>query len=496
MQAGISPTPYKSPDPYYLPKRRVSCHNILDFRLYVCLPDKIGAIALKTYIQNYDQLLSHGDKKLRSMALQMLDAALDASNPYKPTKELVHLDGTSVYVGPHLYDLTERNNIYVLGAGKATFPIAKALEDVLGDKITEGLIILKKGHIGVLDKIRIVEASHPIPDGKGFRGAKEMLKIAKRAGEGDIVFACITGGSSALLPMPVDTITLDEKKMVNRLLLSSGASILEINAVRKHISKIKGGRLACAVFPAELINLTVSDVIGDPLDYITDPTAPDTSTFDDALKTLTKYNLLEKVPNSVRTHIEMADPLHESPKEFGDMVYHNFMLTNNDSACEASAVAAKSLGLRPMILSTMFDGESRELGRAFASIAKEIRKCQRPLKQPCVLIGGGESIVTLNRNFGKGGPNQEFVVSTILNLEGQKNFCVAGLDTDGTDGPTDVAGAIADAFTADAADARGVKLHNSLENHEVLPALISLDEIIVTGPTGTNVNDLKFLILR
>jgi glycerate-2-kinase len=144
----------------------------------------------------------------------------------------------------------------------------------------------------------------------------------------------------------------------------------------------------------------------------------------------------------------------------------------------------------------MFDGESRELGRAFASIAKEIRKCQRPLKQPCMLIGGGESIVTLNRNFGKGGPNQEFVVSTILNLEGQKNFCVAGLDTDGTDGPTDVAGAIADAFTADAADARGVKLHNSLENHEVLPALISLDEIIVTGPTGTNVNDLKFLILR
>lgn len=451
---------------------------------------------MKTYIQNRDQLLSHGDRKLRTMALQIIDAALEASNPYHATKKLIHLDGNSLHVGSHIYDLSGKKSIYVVGTGKATLPIAKALEDLLGGRITQGLVVLKKGQIGSLNHIRIIEASHPIPDSNGFRGAREMIKLANRAGEGDIVFACITGGSSALLPMPVAPIRLTEKKKVNRLLLSSGASIFEINAVRKHLSKIKGGRLALAVFPAVLINLTVSDVIGDPLDYITDPTVPDTSTFQDALRTLRKYDLLKKVPPSVRSYLEAADPRDESPKDFGAMPYHNFILTNNDSACNAAAAAAESLVLKPMILSTMFDGESRELGRSFAAIAKEIRRSLGPLRPPCVLIGGGETTVTLRENFGKGGPNQEFVVSTILNMEGQKEFTVVGLDTDGTDGPTPVAGAMADSFTVAEACARGIDLHRSLKDHEVLPDLISLDETIVTGHTGTNVNDLKFIILK
>jgi len=282
---------------------------------------------------------------------------------------------------------------------------------------------------------------------------------------------------------------------VTRLLLSSGASIFEINAVRKHLSKIKGGRLALAVFPAELINLTVSDVVGDPLDYITGPTVPDTSTFEDALQTLRKYDLLRKVPPSVRAYIEAADPRNESPKDFEGMSYHTFILTNSDSACNAAATTAESLGLKPMILSTMFDGESRELGRNFAAVAREIQRSQGPLKPPCVLIGGGETTVALKGNFGKGGPNQEFVVSAILNMEGQKKFIVVGLDTDGTDGPTDVAGAMADSTTVATTSAKGIDLHRSLKDHEVLHALISLDETIVTGHTGTNVNDLKFLIL-
>jgi glycerate-2-kinase len=265
--------------------------------------------------------------------------------------------------------------------------------------------------------------------------------------------------------------------------------------VRKHLSKIKGGRLALAIFPAELINLTVSDVVGDPLDYITDPTVPDTSTFGDALQTLRKYDLLRKVPSSVRAYLEAADPHNESPKDFEGMSYHNFILTNSDSACNAAAAAAESLGLKPMILSTVFDGESCELGRNFAAIARETRRFQMPPKPPCVLIGGGETTVTLRSNFGKGGPNQEFVVSTILNMEGQKKFTVVGLDTDGTDGPTSVAGAMADSVTLATASARGIDLHRSLKDHEVLPDLISLEETIVTGHTGTNVNDLKLLIL-
>jgi len=454
-----------------------------------------GDMLLKPYVRNRDQLLSHGDRRLRGMALQIIEEVLEASNPYHAAKELVHLDGNNLRVGPHTYDLSKKRSIYVLGTGKATFPIARALEEVLGDRITQGLVVLKKGQTGRLNRIKVIEASHPIPDSNGLRGARQMMKLANRAVEGDIVFACITGGSSALMPMPVDSIRLTEKKKVNRLLLSSGASIFEINAVRKHLSKIKGGRLALAVFPAELINLTVSDVVGDPLDYITDPTVPDTSTFGDAQQTLRKYDLLRKVPSSVRAYLEAADPRNESPKDFEGMSYHNFILTNSDSACNAAAAAAESLGMKPMILSTVFDGESCELGRNFAAIAREIRRSQGLLKPPCVLIGGGETTVALKGNFGKGGPNQEFVVSTILNMEGQEKFIVVGLDTDGTDGPTNVAGAMADSATVATASARGIDLHRSLKDHEILPGLISLDEAIVTGHTGTNVNDLKFLIL-
>ena len=449
----------------------------------------------KQYVQNRDQLLSHGDRRLRSMALRIIEEALEASNPYHAAKKLVRLDGNSLCVGPHTYDLSKKGSIYVLGTGKATFPIAQALEEVLGDRITQGVVVLKKGQTERLSRIRVIEASHPIPDSNGLRGAKEMMRLANRAAEGDIVFACITGGSSALLPMPVGSVRLTEKKKVNRLLLSSGASIFEINAVRKHLSKIKGGRLALAVFPAELINLTVSDVVGDPLDYITDPTVPDTSTFEDALQTLRKYDLLKKVPPSVRSYLEAADPRTESPKDFEGMPCHTFILTNSDSVCNAAAAAAESLGLKPMILSTMFDGESRELGRNFAAIAREIGRSHGTLNPPCVLIGGGETTVALRGNFGKGGPNQEFVVSTILSMGGQKDFTVVGLDTDGTDGPTNVAGAMADSTTVAAASARGIDLHLSLKNHEILHDLISLDETIITGHTGTNVNDLKFLIL-
>ncbi len=450
---------------------------------------------MKTYVQNRSQLLSHGDKELRGVGLDLIDAALDAADPYEATRRLVSLHKDTLQIADLTYHLSGSRKIYVLGAGKATFPIARALEDILCDKLTDGLVVLKRGQGGSLKRIRIIEASHPIPDTSGFRGAKEVLELAQRAQEGDLVLACITGGSSALLPMPVDTVSLEDKKRVNQLLLSCGASILEINAVRKHLSKIKGGRLGQAIFPAELINLTVSDVSRDPLDCITDLTVPDTSTFRDALQTLWKYALLEKVPASVRSHLERADPDQETPKDYGQQPYHSFIILNNDSACAAAAAHAKSLGLNAMVLSTMFEGESRELGRVFAAIAEETRRSQRPLSAPCVLIGGGETVVTLDRNFAQGGPNQEFVVSLALALQGHENFVAVGLDTDGTDGPTHVAGAIADSSTVTSAAARKIDLSLALEEHRVLPALVDLGEVIITGQTGTNVNDLKFLIM-
>ena len=450
---------------------------------------------MKKYVQNRNQLLSHGATRLRGLALEIVDAALDASDPYRLTRARVSLNGSDLRVGNLTYDLSGRGNVYVLGAGKATYPIARALEDVLGDRISDGLIVLKRGQGGSLKRIRVIEASHPIPDSSGLRGAREMLKLASGAREGDLVFACITGGSSALLPMPIRGVTLRDKQRVNRLLLSCGASILEINAVRKHLSRIKGGRLAMAIFPAELINLTVSDVAGDPLDCITDLTVPDTSTFEDAMRTLKKYALLEKMPRSVRAHIKRADPRHENPGDFGSRSCHSFVIANNNAACMAAADRAEVLGIRAMILSTMCDGESRELGRTFAAIAKEIRRSRRPLEAPCALIAGGETVVTLTKNFGRGGPNQEFVMSLALAMQGEDDFVAVGLDTDGTDGPTPVAGAITDGLTVASAPARGVNLQRALQEHTVLPAFTALNDAIITGPTGTNVNDLKFLIL-
>ena len=450
---------------------------------------------MKKYVQNRNQLLSHGATRLRGLALEIVDAALDASDPYRLTRARVSLNGSDLRVSHLTYDLSGRGNVYVLGAGKATYPIARALEDVLGDRISDGLIVLKRGQGGSLKRIRVIEASHPIPDSSGLRGARDMLELASGAREGDLVLACITGGSSALLPMPIRGVTLRDKQRVTRLLLSCGASIVEINAVRKHLSRIKGGRLAMAVFPAELINLTVSDVIGDPLDCITDLTVPDTSTFEDAMRTLKKYALLEKVPRSVRAHIERADPRDESPGDFGSRPCHSFVLANNDAACSAAAARAEALGLRAMIVSKRCDGESRELGRAFAAIAKEVRRGKRPLEAPCVLIAGGETVVALTRNFGKGGPNQEFVLSLALAMQGEDDFVAVGLDTDGTDGPTPVAGAIADGCTVASAPARGVDLQRALQEHTALPAFTALNDAIITGPTGTNVNDLKLLIL-
>jgi hydroxypyruvate reductase/glycerate 2-kinase len=291
---------------------------------------------------------------------------------------------------------------------------------------------------------------------------------------------------------------LEEKKAVNRLLLTCGANIVEINAVRKHLSQIKGGRLAKAIHPqTELINLTVSDVIGDPLDYITDPTVPDTSTFDDAKATMTKYDLWSKVPSSVSRFLKRADPELETPKEKDLAEYnrHDFIIVEGDTACAGASERATELGFNSMILSTMLEGESSELGCTFASIAKEIVLNNRPIEPPCIIIGGGETTVKIGDKFGLGGPNQEFALSAACEIAGLDQVLVAGIDSDGTDGPTDFAGAIVDGGTSMRAQAAGIDMHTSLKTHNVTQALQGLGDIVETGATGTNVNDLKMLMV-
>ncbi len=451
-----------------------------------------------TYIKNADQLLSHGNIEARKTALEIIEYALAKADPYSATKDLVSVQGNELIVDNLRFNLKKHNRIFLLGAGKATYPIARALEELLGDRIADGVIVCKYGQQGKLSHARLHLASHPIPDESGLEASQKTLDLAKQTQPGDIVFGCVTGGSSALLPLPVQGVTLDDKKAVNQLLLTCGANIIEINAVRKHLSRIKGGRLAQAIHPETyLINLTVSDVIGDPLDYITDPTVPDTSTFDDARSTLTKYDLWAKVPKSVSEFLKSAGPDQETPKE-SDLAGHNrhdYILIKGDVACESAAQKAKDLGFNTMILSSMFEGESKELGRTFAAIAAEISLNNRPLTPPCVVIGGGETTVKIDGKAGEGGPNQEFAVSASLFMENMRNMLIVGLDSDGTDGPTRFAGAIVDEGFVSRARQAGIDLFDSLKRHNVTPALRKLGDVIQTGATGTNVNDLKFVMI-
>lgn len=436
-------------------------------------------------IRNRSRLIDHGPRMLREAAVDIIEHGIRAADPYAATTDLLKLDGGRLCVGPLEYDLREWNHIYVVGAGKATQSIALALEEVLGDCITDGLVILKRGELHRLRRIRIIEAAHPVPDGESHRGAQGIVKIARQAGRRDIVFAAITGGSSALLVWPAEGISLADKQALNEILLKCGASIREINAVRKHASRVKGGRLAQEIFPAELISLTVSDVVGDPLDYITGPTVPDTSTYEDAWRTLDKYGLWDRVPKSIRQHLKRGAEI-ESPKVFSNK-YHTFLVVPGDAACLGAAQRSEELGYASHILTTEMEGESRDAAIAFVDFANTV-------EAPCAIIAGGETIVTIYGDCGEGGSNQEFALSAALAIAGRKDIVVVSVDTDGTDGPTEASGGLVDGETIDRARAIGFDAGEYLRTHSALGLLEATGDLVITGPTGTNVNDLKFLL--
>ena len=437
------------------------------------------------YIKNRGELESHGNSVLRRAALDIAEYALERVNPYRATLDVVRLRGHRLFVGDLEYDLNSRGDIYVLGAGKASLPIARALEEVLGERIRYSMVAIKEGHHEATRIIRLAEASHPLPDTRGYEAAREALRLAHQAGKQDIVFTAITGGSSALWPCPVEGLTLDDKHEVHRLLLECGASIREINAVRKHLSRIKGGRLALAAFPAEVINLTVSDVTGDPYDYITCPTVPDTSTFADALKALERYNLWDKIPSSAVRYLRTATRECENPRDFGHNRVHTFLLVKSSEVCEAAACKAARLGFETEILTCEMEGDSGELGKEFGHMLGT-RKGSNSL----ALIAGGETTVRLGDGHGEGGPNQEFACAAALALSNDDQV-VLSLDTDGTDGPTELAGALVDTSTASHATGAGIDISLALARHDVSPLLRQLGDALVTDHTGTNVNDLK-----
>ena len=441
-------------------------------------------------VQNRDHILGHGPSRLRADAVDIIEHGIRAADPYRATLSLLKLDGDLLRVGSLEYDLRDRENIYVVGAGKATQAIAMALEAILADRITDGVVILKRGETHRLQKIRIMEAGHPVPDEDSYRGAQQIVRLARGAGPRDLVFSAITGGSSALMIWPAEGISVNDKRLLHEILLWSGASIREINAVRKHTSRIKGGLLGLEVLPAELINLTVSDVVGDPLDYITGPTVPDTSTYADAWRTVDKYSLWDRVPESVRDYLKRG-PEIETPKNY-PRDHSTYIVVPGDTACLGAVDRCRQLGYETRLLTTEIEGESHEQGALFVSRAFSLVQDTKAI----AVVAGGETTVAIDGEHGQGGPNQEFALSAALAIAGHESTVVVSVDTDGTDGPTDASGGIVDEASLERAKQAGLDPETLLRQHATRALLEITGDLIITGPTGTNVNNLMVLLVE
>lgn len=427
-------------------------------------------------------------------ARRVFRAAVASASPREAVLRHLRVEDDVLIAGRRRYRLKQVERIWVVGAGKASAAMAQGVESVLGKRIAGGAITVKYGHGARLRRATLTEAGHPVPDSVGVSGAERVAAIAGAAGKHDLVIALISGGASALLVLPAEGITLAEKQEVTRLLLACGASIHEINAVRKHLSRLKGGQLAVTAAPARVLALLLSDVIGDDLDVIgSGPAAPDASTFAGALAVLERYDLVARVPISVRERLERGTKgeIAETPKP-ADSVFQrvqNLVVGSNAQAVEEAANMARSLGYRPLVLTTSLDGEAREQARMLVAIAREVQASGRPVRSPACLLAGGETVVTL-RGEGKGGRNQEFALAAALALRGTKNIAVLAAGTDGTDGPTDAAGAIVGSLSVARALEQGLNADEFLARNDSYSFFLQTGELLRTGPTGTNVMDL------
>lgn len=434
-------------------------------------------------------------KALRRDALRIFRAALKAADPAAAVQRHLTRQGNTLTVAGLRYHLDSFQHIFVIGAGKASAAMAQAVERLLGPRITSGLINVKYGHLARLRRIELNECGHPVPDAPGVRGAERIAGIAQNAGARDLVLCLISGGASALLPLPPPPITLEHEQRLTQVLLDCGADIREMNCLRKHISLLKGGQLARLAYPATVLTLILSDVIGDDLDVIgSGPTVPDRSTFEDAAAILDKYKLWEKVPEEIGNRLRAAD--NETPKP-GDSIFervNNVIVGSNRLAVDASAEKARELGYRVLVLSTFIEGETREIARMHAAIAKEVRASGRPVRPPACIISGGETTVTM-RGRGKGGRNQEFTLAAAIDIDGMHDVAILSAGTDGTDGPTDAAGAIATGETL----ARGRKQDLDgavfLANNDSYHFFEALGGLVKTGPTNTNVMDVRLILV-
>jgi hydroxypyruvate reductase len=426
---------------------------------------------------------------LRQAARAVFDAALQAADVH-PLVRRALADAR----------LPASARVRVVGAGKASGAMAAAAEQVLGDRIVDGLVVVKDGYRADTRRVRMVEAGHPVPDARGEAAAREIRAIAAAATADDLLLVLVSGGGSALTPAPAPPITLADKRAMTRLMLAAGATINQLNAVRKHCSLLKGGQLARAAAPARVRALLLSDVIGDPLDVIASgPTAPDVSTYAEALAILDRFGLRSRVPASIverLTHGARGD-IPETPKPDDPVFRHvtNTVIGNNRLVVDAAADEAVRLGYGPHVLTRSLDGEARDVAARLVALARYIRVGRGPVAAPACVIAAGETTVTV-KGRGHGGRCQEFALAAALPLDGVEGIVALAAGTDGTDGPTDAAGGIVDGQSARRARAMGEDPRARLEDNDANPLLAALGDLVTTGPTNTNLLDLYLLLVE
>jgi glycerate-2-kinase len=443
-------------------------------------------------IRDLDALTSKGNIDSRKITLGIIESALGEVNSFNLIKKLVKLDADScLKVGSFKYDLRKIRDVFVVGGGKQVSYVASALEEILGPRIREGVVVEKKGWGCKTTLIKVLEGGHPLPDNGSVEGAKEIIRTIKKAGSDDLIVVCVTGGCTSLTMLPPEGITLEDVRAVSQLLLESGAPIEDLNTVRKHLSQLGGGKLALIAPTAQLLSLiAIDEVAGVPWG----PSVPDTTSFSDAKRVLLRHGLWEKIPNSVRLYVEEAEATEETPKvdDFERMGINirNVAFADNRMLCQAAERKAREFGLYTSTISTSLEGEARDVGIVLASIAKEVEKNRKPFKPPCVFIASGETTVTIRGSHGEGGRNQELVLAAALKIASNERITIASIGTDGTDGPTEIAGAICDGHTVDRAMKAGVDPIQALQEHNSSSVFKKLGDAVYTNDTGTNLMDL------
>jgi glycerate 2-kinase len=457
-------------------------------------------------IRNAEALISHGARDARRLVLEIADTTLQRLDAYHRIKSITRLEGDVLHVGTQRWDLATKRHVYLVGAGKACNAMAAAIDEVLGDRLTKGIAIVKVAEASdVFTHTDVYVGGHPLPNEAGHAASRKILELADGASLDDLFIAVISGGSSALMSCPIEGISLQDEMDATDVLLKSGAGIYEINAIRRHISRTNGGMLAkrIAASGAELIGFGISDGVGNPptgdigvpyRDYASTPIGPDRTTLDDARRVIRDYDLAGRLPSSVVDSLMRAGDDRETPKSFPENTY--FLINTVPDLCICARQVAEELGLATHILTSFLEGESKDAGTFLAALAREVQAYGNPFPAPCVILSGGETTTRIPEDAvvtGHGGPSQELVTSFALGAATTAGACMFSIDSEGTDGTTTVAGGITDATTSATAAQRGVDLHAALRGHACYEALDAIGDTVVTGNTGTNLCDFNIL---